>query len=256
MKRELLYAKESDLCADFIAWSAKHGWTAYAETAGWDIVLVRPSGVQIGVQAKLRFNTKVLAQTLPHYFDDDVVGPDYRAVLVGSPFDGCHLIGDALGIVIFYPNSHAQRSYSREEFTGDSEFIENTDIRSFYRFGSKWFDWNPTKRIKLPDYVPDVAAGASGPVQLTPWKIGALRLTALLELRGYITRKDFRDHGINPTRWHIFGNSDRSWVIPGSERGQWVRGPALHFDQQHPINYQQIKSEVAKTLEQERARVG
>jgi hypothetical protein len=42
---------EADLCAGFIAAATKGGsWTAYAETAGYDILMVRASdGVQIGI---------------------------------------------------------------------------------------------------------------------------------------------------------------------------------------------------------------
>ena len=72
------YKTEAALCADFITWvKAESGtqrrfgagrspvWTPYAETAGWDILLVAADGTQIGVQAKLRFNLKVIAQSIP-----------------------------------------------------------------------------------------------------------------------------------------------------------------------------------------------
>ena len=54
------FAKESDLCAAFLA-SLPEGWTAYPETAGFDILLGREvDGFQIGIQAKLRLNAKVI----------------------------------------------------------------------------------------------------------------------------------------------------------------------------------------------------
>src|SRR3990172_5352454 len=77
---------EADLCAAFIA-SATKGkvWTAYPETAGFDILLSRVAdNTQIGIQAKLRLNAKGLCQILPHDYTFGISGPDYRAVLVPS----------------------------------------------------------------------------------------------------------------------------------------------------------------------------
>lgn len=59
-----------------------------------------------------------------------------------------------------------------------------------------WFDWNPTKRCELPEFVPKVAAGVPAPLQLTPWKVGALKVLADLELDGFTTAKGVRAHGI------------------------------------------------------------
>ena len=43
-------------------------WTSYAETAGWDILLVRKTdGFQIGIQAKLKITPFVMAQCLDEY---------------------------------------------------------------------------------------------------------------------------------------------------------------------------------------------
>lgn len=245
MRREPLFKTEAALCEAFIAWAKRYGWTAYAETAGWDIVLARPTGVQIGIQAKLKFNMKVLTQTLPVYGCDDVTGPDYRAILIGEKCPGAGLVCDGLGFALFQPERWYRDPRSTKPVDFEPGSTEVVGTSTFSRYGRHWFDWNPQKRIKLPDYVPDVAAGASGPVQLTPWKIGALRLTALLELRGHITRADFREHGINPTRWTVYG--DASWVKPGAERGQWVRG-TLTFDQQHPKVYAEIRAEIEKKL--------
>jgi hypothetical protein len=86
VKKSRAFAKESDLCAAFIDAIGKD-WTSYAETAGWDILLVRNAdGFQIGIQAKLKLNPFVLAQTLDEYqYEVAMPGPDCRAVLV--PWD-------------------------------------------------------------------------------------------------------------------------------------------------------------------------
>jgi hypothetical protein len=230
-----LYATEADLCADFIAWVKREDpqWTPYAETAGWDILLVAADGTQIGVQAKLKFNMKVLAQTIPdkwdHWHDR---GPDFRAVLVPE-YDGTHSsICGALGLTFFSSlNSYGDNKQFSPSVTG--------------RFSNEpWHYWNPRARCKLPDFVPDVAAGASAPVQLTQWKVGALRIVATLQVRGYITRQDFKEHGIDPRRWT--GSGD--WLKPGERPGEFVRGHALDFDSQHPQVFEQILEEVRKKL--------
>ncbi len=245
-RRAPLFTKESDLCAAFIAWAKPHGWTAYAETAGWDIVLVRPNGIQIGVQAKLRFNLHVMSQALPRYAHSAERGPDYRAILVGADC-GQNSICDQLGLALFCPY---HRYNGEVQFSGNDEVIKH-DVTRFRRYGQEaWFDWNPENRLELPEYIPDVAAGASAPLQLTPWKIGALRLTALLELRGWLTRQDFNEAGVNPTRWTVSYNLGSAWLLKsGDQRGRWIRGPKLpHFEEQHPTVYPQIRKEVAAKL--------
>jgi hypothetical protein len=107
-----------------------------------------------------------------------------------------------------------------------------------------WHYWSPHKRSPLPDYVPDVPAGASGPVQLTKWKIGALRIVAVLELRGHVTREDFRAHQIDPRRW----TGPAGWLQSTDIPGRYVRGPDLDFDKQHPTIYAQVLAEERKRL--------
>jgi hypothetical protein len=91
---------EAELCAAFIKWAEKQGWKSYAETAGWDILLVAADGTQIGVQAKLRFNMKVLQQAVDYGLWGRGIGPDFRAVLV--PDSGGKDICAALGMTMIY----------------------------------------------------------------------------------------------------------------------------------------------------------
>jgi hypothetical protein len=79
-------------------------------------------------------------------------------------------------------------------------------------------------------------------VQLTQWKIGALKLTALLEIRGFVTRADFKTVGIDHRRWV----NDPNWLVPTDRPGQFARGPELRFDQQHPMVYAEIRAEIEK----------
>ncbi len=241
MKKEPQFATEADLCATFLAWvhacsgKVKRGercpvWTPYAETAGWDILLVAEDGTQIGIQAKLKFNMKVLAQTVP---DSWAVwhqrGPDYRAVLVPER-DSTHLnICTALGLILFTPDGRPWGLDPVQEFSPDLGSP-----------GSTWHWWSPEKREKLPAYVPDVVAGAAGPVQLTEWKVKALRMVALLEVQGTVNRTDFRNNHLDSRRWTGPGG----WLIPTDKPGVYARGPGLDFDKQHPQVYQQVLAEV------------
>ena len=247
------YATEADLCADFIRWvNGEAGklhrgvktptWTPYAETAGWDILLVGGDGTQIGIQAKLKFNMKVLHQCLPdcwdHWHDR---GPDYRAVLVPERDSMHEGICAALGLTLFTPSGRNYPGYP-------AEFTPGLNMENW---NGGWHYWSPKERETLPEFVPDVIAGASGPVQLTTWKIAALRIVATLDVRGFVTRQDFRSYGVDPRRWTGPGG----WLVPRSERmqhsGQYVRGDALDFDRQHPDVYAKVLAEVRAKLSSE-----
>lgn len=231
MKKAAPFESEAALCLAFSIWARAQGLVVYPETGGWDLLLVAPSGAQTGVQAKLRLNLDVLTQAIDHEYLSGGHGPDHRAVLV--PEARWSKVPALLGLTVYEPER-------RPGYPG----IEPPAVLPFraHHPGGEPLDWNPKRRVELPDYVPDVPAGVPSPVQLTPWKIGALRLLARLELHGSITRKDFRDCDVNPSRWYTL-----RWVVPKDPlqaRGAWLRGeecPA--FDQQHPDTYAKILAE-------------
>lgn len=242
-----LYAKEADLCAAFIEWVKRPErfardtdvrWTPYAETAGWDILLVAQDGTQIGVQAKLRFNMKVLQQCLPDTWDAwHDRGPDFRAVLVPEWSGDDARVCNALGLALI---------------GGTGALWRGPDFRPGLLqndCGGGWHYWSPREREKLPEFVPDVVAGASGPVQLTKWKTAALSIVATLQVRGYITRQDFKEYGVDPRRWTGPGD----WLVAGKVPGQYMRGAGLDFDRQHPDVFAQVLAEVRAKLSREPA---
>lgn len=230
MKREPVFETEAALCAAFIAWATLEGYVCYPETAGFDILLVDKNGFQIGVEAKLRLNVKVITQALPSY--EAAVGPDHRAVLVPE-LDGClRTLCAHIGVAVFYCTTR-HLSYKTHHFARDALYVEEL------------FDWNPVRRCTLPAYVPDVPAGVPAPVQLTPWKIGALKVLAQIAIAGSITRQQISAFGIDPRRWC----SGDHWLIPldGDPKrgGRWVRGPKCPaFDAQHPDVFARIKAEL------------
>lgn len=235
MKREPIFETEAALCAAFIEWAKGCGYTCYPETEGWDILLVDSSGFQIGVEAKLRLNITVILQALPQYSPD--IGPDHRAVLVPERGPLAAVL-PYLGIECFYTTARYSARATRHYFTHDDSFGAT--------YGRPMFDWNPVKRHKLPQYIPDVPAGVPAPVQLTPWKIGALRVLAHIELFGPLTRKQVNTYGIDSRAWCGHG----AWLIPvdgsaSTRNGRWARGPKCPaFDKQHPDVYAQVLADM------------
>ena len=88
MAREKPFATEGALCEAFAEWARAEGFTVYPETAGWDMLLVAADGHQLGIEAKLSLNLKVLAQALKGCTYSAERGPDYRAILVPESHDG------------------------------------------------------------------------------------------------------------------------------------------------------------------------
>jgi hypothetical protein len=92
----------------------------------------------------------------------------------------------------------------------------------------------------VPDYVPDVIAGASAPVALTAWKVKAIRLAVLLEERA-VTRADFKHLQLSPTLWtgpQGYLMRTPAGYVPGD------RMPDLR--RQHPRNYEEIRADKAR----------
>jgi hypothetical protein len=248
VSKETPFATEAGLVAAFCTtfdpadWARdpEHApkWTAYHETAGWDLLLVHQTGVQIGIEAKLSLNAKVLEQALAGAKWADSAGPDYRAVLVPGGGMQNHLVSLAhhVGITII----QVQRS---GEWGGKVHYNVSPrlpDERSLYS-GRDWPNWCPVARCKLPDYVPDVTGGHSAPVALTEWKIKAIKLMILLERNGSVNRHDMKVLGISPSRWtdlyHGFLTADplKGGYVPNG------RTPDLKA--QHPVNWTQIETD-------------
>lgn len=207
------YESEAAMCAQFCEWVRLKGWTPYAETAGWDVLCVAPDGFQIGVQAKLTLNPAVVCQALEddQWLGASEVGPDCRAVLAPAAKSqhGMARICAALGVTVIKaagPGPITITKRRRQGFIVHRPTFEPDlpDARNPWKM-DRWFDLCTTKRLKLPEYVPDVTAGASGPVQLTDWKVRAIKIAVLAERRGYVTRSDFAALKISIHRWLTLG---------------------------------------------------
>lgn len=236
MRREKNFSTEAELCEAFTAWAKVRGYTVYPETAGWDMLLVDKDGIQTGIQAKMDLNLKVIAQALSEGWYRETNGPDHRAVLVPFTREGVEPILARCGLGIFTPS--------------DTKYTVDESRHGLkWKFDPNWgtcplFDWNPTTRCTLPDFIPDVPAGVPSPRTLSPWKVGALRVLAILEVQGYVTRDDVRECRNDPRRWCA---SD-GWLAQLGN-GRWGRAektPAL--GEQHPEIYAQIVAEQRERL--------
>lgn len=238
------FNSEAEMCAEFIA-SLPTEWKAYPETAGFDILLVRiADGLQIGVQAKLALNAKVIDQVIDPISHWRVLGeaPDCRAVLVPlyatySLGSICSLLGITVIRIGIDPARHGRgRLWVNPALPDPSHNAWGSD--------RDWHEWAPAKRCELPDYVPDVSAGKSSPVALTTWKVKAIKLLILLDRRGYVTRDDFKHLQLDASRWLA---APAGWLAKGPVRGQWVRGSYIpDLRAQHPVNYPAIEADFEK----------
>jgi hypothetical protein len=247
-----VFTNEAALCQQFIS-KLPEGWTAYPETAGFDILLIRNAdGAQVGIEAKLTLNAKVVLQSLGYedYYSFD--GPDFRATLVPSGTAGGELkqIARRLGIVTIEVMSDEVHGASMTAIYGGRVYLKSQpqpffspDLPAIVSpWGDVWLDHCPPRRCKLPEYVPDVGAGHSAPIQLSDWKIRAIKICVILERRGYVTMEDFKHLQINRQRW-----IEMRWLSLTETRGKYVAGARpIDLRAQHPVNYEQIAADFDK----------
>lgn len=224
------FESEAKMCEHFLS-LVPHQWQAYPETGGFDILLSRKKdGFQIGIEAKLSLNAKVITQAYPeinHWYASKS-GPDCRAVLIPHySRNDFEMICWYLGITVMHVNI-------------GHRYINLPDEHRQESHGDDWFEWCPEKRITLPDYIPDNGAGNPCPVMLTDWKIRAIKIVVIIEKIGFVTKEDFKFLEISFPRW--VNNSDMSW-LKLSEKGKWVANNIPDFRKQHPKNFEDIMSD-------------
>lgn len=228
------FATEAALCAAFIA-AIGPDWIAYAETGSWDVLLVRKvDGFQIGIQAKLRFGVDVINQAIESGWSYTITGPspDCRAVLVPEAEDkGFGKICDHLGLNVIKVGAVGTGWTFRPRLPTRGDRYSEGD----------WHETATVRRHSLPEYIPDVVAGAPSPLQLTDWKIKAIKLAVTLEMRKHLTRRDFAHHRVDHRRWVTQG-----WLKVVD--GRYVKDAFPDFKRQHPRVYKQIKADAPKWL--------
>jgi hypothetical protein len=207
------FSTEHELCARFAEHAKSLGWSVFPETSDWDLLLVATDktktqgvrvGDQIGVEAKLRDNVKVLSQAIPRDWDRS---PNYYAVLVPRASSEFLEVARRLRVDVFTACKRRWRNYVHEwgvDFTGMLQFVVKA-----YRHEPEQKCWHPEYEVWTP---PGVAA----PCSITPWKIKAVELCHLLRERGYLTAMDFRKADVSMTRWRNL------WLTPnGKKKGRF-----------------------------------
>ena len=237
--KEPRFASESAMCSEFIAALPKD-WIAYPEWGGFDILLSGPGGVQVGIEAKLALNAKVVDQIMgaDGTYAATLPGPDFRAVLVPEYATAglarlCGRLGVTVVKIALMERRGAMYGTPRRGYQVNPYTPQLPDPQNGW--ADRWYDQVPWARVPLPEVVPDNAAGCSAPTRLTDWKIKAMKIAIVLETRGFVTRHDFKSLGISMSMW-----TQRSWIIGGEIRGQWVASNIPDFRRQHPINFEEI----------------
>lgn len=246
-KAEKPFPTEAALCAAFIDSLDPRYWTPYPETQGWDILLVRkPDGFQIGIEAKLRMNTEVINQALDEYgsWSAAAPGPDCRAVLVPSSA-GFDRICKYLALEIIEPLGRVEWGPKKGKWRFNPTLPDTLAAHG----GTNWQEWAPASRCPLPAYVPDVVAGSPSPIQLTDWKIKAIKLAVMIEKNGAVARADFRHLNLDHRRW-----LDGKWLrLDGKV---FVPGPGFpDFRKLHPRVYGEIAADYPRWKPKEAERL-
>jgi hypothetical protein len=198
---ERRFPTESALCDEFTALARTFGYRVYPECSGWDLLLVDAgTGLQVGVQAKLKANPEVLLQALrPSDFSKR--GPDVHAVLVADHLQSsawCSIARELRLLVIAGTDWVYWKPMLRSYGDYRPRPVE-FPVRELIELAPRW---EHSEREWVPDFeVHGMSGGASGPRQLTPWKIAAVKLCRTLRIRGYLTRADFERAHVSIQRW-------------------------------------------------------
>lgn len=179
----------------------------YPETSNVDLLLVSRSsrecieaGDQIAIEAKMTANLKVLTQALPG--GRPHTGPNYHAVLVPRASNEFLTIARRLRIIVFQAVA----------WDGTKELFKKLILpKPFRHFYPKPL-WVPSLELKTE-------AGVPSPKSITPFKVAALRLCAIAEVRGWLTSTDFSEAGVSMSTWYSL-----RWVKnSGKKSGRYVQ---------------------------------
>lgn len=230
---------EAELCAEFTKVARANGWEVYAETGGWDLLLVWTGdapvlvydsghrelelhngpeegfsgsklaamedeielapGDQWGIQAKLRGSFEVIDQAL--------VGVQWvergRTQRMAAP-DFRSVLVPSASAPFLHICSHLRLG------------VVTPLITDVYRPTYRW-----TTRLQhtLPPIVPSWTGGAPSPKSLSHWRVQALKICARLRAGEILMRKDFKEYEIN-----IKTFVQRHWIL-STGHGQYVMNP-------------------------------
>lgn len=146
----------------------------------------KADGFQIGVEAKLSLNAKVILQAIepPGHWWANESGPDCRAVLVPWKAKGSDLAAllNRLCVTAIYFGEETEESCGHTWHNVHQQ-PRLPDDGEWYGMQS-WTEVCPARRCELPSHVSEVIAGSPAPIQLTQRKIEAIKIAVLLVKRG------------------------------------------------------------------------
>jgi hypothetical protein len=201
----------------------------HPETGGWDLLLIDVKrDLQIGIQSKLRANFELLVQAYGRYNK----GPEIHAVLIPAPtlYPDFVFIANALDFVVLDACRLILGTDYGNGYNGQRQSIASAiEGARVWRHDAR--EWVP------PFEVAGIGGGRSAPVQITPWKIAAIKLCRILRARGYLLKNDFAEHRVSPTWWvrppypvlrcQRFGKQWR-YLISGEAKLPDERWPEMH----------------------------
>lgn len=203
------FSKESDLCQAFLD-SLPDGWKKYPEQGDWDFIIQRGS-TQIGVQAKLVADSKVLTQALPSCPVEPEVGPHYRAVLIGrwsgrtvkaalrSRSDFCALARHLRLLVLRSPDlwrnakvrplgwGRFNRWLPADRMINYTQMLKRPP---WEKLNWRHYRWHPSSPLWVPPFEPDLPSGVPSPSHVSAWQLAALELHRECEKKGWVCLDD------------------------------------------------------------------
>jgi len=230
---------EAELCALFAEAARQDGWTVYPEVNDWDLVLVwnnpdgRPKaalqrygrsdlgfavrqGDIIAIEAKSRATTAALMQAHKRQMPPATTartrkGPDFKAVLVPKAPKGFKYVAGEMELGVFTSHNYEEQKPGGRRWKWTDPWRVPIEPAFQLRLTERW-----AGKMWLPPVVPENDAGVPSPTSLTPWRVKALKICALLRTRGGVTSADFNEIGISITRWR--NNGRYSWLVDSGER--------------------------------------
>lgn len=210
LKYKNIYKTENELCNIFIVYAKNNNWKVFPETSNFDILIVK-NNFQIGIQAKLIPNIEVLDQAIAGRQSDNInikwanPSPHIRAVLVPHASREFKNIANALGVFVIEGMKQI-----RDIMAGQKYWIK--EISGLDGYSKKHLTY-PAKLCWTPEVEIDTPAGVKSPKIITQWKIKAVKLCLLLEAKGYLTIKDFKEAKVSSTLW-----IKKRWLIDSGDK--------------------------------------
>lgn len=205
-----VFATEADLCSAVIVRLREWGWTVYPESCGFDFVAVRDH-IQVGVEAKLRPNLRVLSQALDR-FERRLRVPHCIATLVERWSGDFDRIAKRIGLTSLSWSSHFRdadpRRFETELWEGQRRFETAC--------GSE------VGTLRLPDLVIDVPAGVPSPQTASAWKVRAVKMALRLRSGEQITRSDLDSEELAYSTFWVRGWIERA--NPGERKARYRIG--------------------------------